>query len=634
MGFVKLTKQEFEAILPGDAFIADVPDALEVVYDIPTENTGINVRIYSTVDKRTQITREKGKDAIRVVFWDIPNDRPMGKGKKILRVDGATTIQDRIHSRIQEFMADAGKQQIIDFNYVKAVLSANSRSKFAQSLLEQVNQRGILSDGQMAYVLGETSPKGYPTLEANVKSRNPEFVQDYLDGLEEASDMDKETDQLINEAIVQRDKELAGIKSQLKPVDGNNVVLIPTTDYQDWKYPFENFNPVQSLVYPLRHHDRNMIIGANTSAGKTICAELLMDFVLANDQRIIYLSPLKSLTQEKYEDWQKRFPNEKITIMTGDYVLSEAMKKQITGSRIIVMTSEMMDSRTRKYKAEKNYWMGQVGLVIVDESHILSTNRGHAVETGIMRFTRLNFNARVLFLSATMPNVDELGHWLTTLNKKDTDVIYCNWRPVVLQMHYHEYTPARSSWGGQDYHATQVIKRRMAVDIVKSKPDEKFLVFVHDKATGRDMVRRLKNHDVNASFHSADLKMDERLSIEKSFQDKGKGLRVIVSTSTLAWGAVNEETEILMANGTKKLAKDVKAGNAICSYNEKTGKFEQDVVLNALEYEPEYDLEIELENGQTIRVDKKHPFYVRQDDGSFITKEAANLTEMDDLVIL
>ena len=66
--------------------------------------------------------QQRNADAIRIVFWDDLNDRPLGKGKKILRTEGRTRIEDRIASRLQEFLSTAGNQVIIDFDYVRAVL--------------------------------------------------------------------------------------------------------------------------------------------------------------------------------------------------------------------------------------------------------------------------------------------------------------------------------------------------------------------------------------------------------------------------------------------------------------------------------------------------------------------------------
>ena len=535
MAFVTLTKEQFEKeVLASNFRIIEDAKAKEVIYHVETTRDDVAVRIYSTVDIRTGQTRDKGTDAIRVVYWDLKNNRPIGKGKKILRVETKTTIQARIQARINEFITEVKDLEIIDFEYVKAILKFNNWAGFAVSLLDQVNERGNLSDKQLAYVLGEKNPRGKQTFEAMAIKKGfkyePEMEdeneQDSRTGTEKAARTEKA------EGLGKSEPET----SYQRPEEKKEVKLIPTSNFKEWEYPFEFFNPVQSQVFPLADTDNNMIIGANTSAGKTIAAELLMDKVLDKDKRVIYLSPLKALTQEKYDDWQVRFPNDEILIMTGDYTLTNKRKKELQAASIIVMTSEMMDSRSRKFKSEKNWWMKEVGLVIVDESHILSTERGHAVESGIMRFTYLNPDARILFLSATMPNVNELGAWLTALNNKKTDVVYSTWRPVELQKHFEPYPILTYSSGRQDYWAIQNAKRDIAVEVVLSKPDEKFLVFVHDKGTGRDIVKRLAKEGVEAEFHNADLKPQERLDIEKSFEIKGFGLRVIVSTSTLAWG--------------------------------------------------------------------------------------------------
>src|SRR3972149_254709 len=257
-------------------------------------------------------------------------------------------------------------------------------------------------------------------------------------------------------------------------------------------------------------------------------------------KKIIYTSPLKSLSAEKYNDWLKRFPNKKIIMLTGDTLYSNTEReKQMAECKmadIIICTSELLDSCTRRYYSEKYDWLHQIGLLIVDESHILTTSRGSAVEAGVMRFTSINKNARIIFLSATMPNVDELGAWLKTLNGKETKVIYSTWRPVILQFHYKEYPIIRTRFGGESYQAAQEAKKSIAIEIVKSKPTEKFLVFTHDKGIGRSLVKRFAEEGIESQFHNADLDLNERQEIESSFRKRDGGLRTMISTSTTAWG--------------------------------------------------------------------------------------------------
>jgi len=386
---------------------------------------------------------------------------------------------------------------------------------FAQSLAKTFVEKRKLSDKQLVYVVGPT-PNGRPPLQTQVIKSMNVFIA-YFENCIKNNKGNAEVP-IIREFL-------------LKPTKGQDVTLIATKEHKYYQYPFDNFNPVQSLVYPYVEVDSNVVVGANTSAGKTICAEILMDKVLAEGKKIIYLSPLKSLTQEKYEDWKIRFPDKVIEIMTGDYTLSDAQIKKLNGIDIVCMTSEMLDSRTRKFDSEKNTWLYNVGLLVCDEIHIIGTEgRGHACETGIMRFTQINPESRVLFLSATMPNVEEFGEWLTTLNGKHTGIVYCDWRPVTLQMNFVEYENIGS------YYEIRDNKIDSAIDVVLQKPNEKFLVFVHDKGTGRDIVKKFAQAGIKSMFHNADLDIENRLEIERQFKDRKEGLRVLVSTSTLAWG--------------------------------------------------------------------------------------------------
>lgn len=341
MAFVTLTKEQFEAALPEGYHVVDVARTWEVVYQIHTGWRKVGVRIYSTVDKRTGVTRDKGEDAIRVVYWDVSFDRPIGKGKKILRVEGATTIPERIGQRVEEFVRDVKKQNIVDFDYVKAILSspAVKWSSFSTSLLEQLEERGRLSDNQLAYVLGEMNPRGKRTFESVVKAEDPGFAERYIaegevdngtdggkkagagttpgeageddqrapweDGEEkgnnpEAKGAGSRAVRSAREARKDRggDEEgkvgtphgqmgtgdaLGGHPFSVLQNDGDRAQrLIPTTEYPDWKYPFPAFNPVQSEALSFRDQNINFVVSAATSCGKTVVAEFFIDHVLQN----------------------------------------------------------------------------------------------------------------------------------------------------------------------------------------------------------------------------------------------------------------------------------------------------------------------------------------------------------------
>ncbi len=311
--------------------------------------------------------------------------------------------------------------------------------------------------------------------------------------------------------------------------------LIRTEDYPFANFPFEKFNPVQSGLFSVYDKDANCIVAASTSAGKTVCGEMFMAHeVRANKNKVIYLSPLKSLSQEKLDDWNKEayhFGDLKVAICTGDYRMTAERKRELEEADIIIMTSEMLNSSSRNHKADKNQFLKQVGLVVIDESHLLGVpGRGDHLESGIMKFTEANTYARFLLLSATMPNVDEVGRWLHSLNGKSTYLLQSDYRPCKLNIHYEKYLDV--AFG---YDENESRKAHMATQIIRKHIKDKFICFVHTKKTGELLLQRLIGLGIKCDYHNANLDKDKRVKIERQFRED-PDLRVIVATSGLAQG--------------------------------------------------------------------------------------------------
>ena len=144
----------------------------------------------------------------------------------------------------------------------------------------------------------------------------------------------------------------------------------------------------------------------------------------------------------------------------------------------------------------------------------------------------------------------------------------------------------------------------------------------------------LKHNSIDTVFHNADLNLKDRLEIEQSFSDREKGLRVLISTSTLAWGSLALGTEIYLISGIKKKIQELQIGDSILSYNEQDQHLEQDFVLNTQSYMSTEQYTIELEDGTEIIADKKHPVYIKTDEGEILEKLAKDLKEGDDVVLI
>lgn len=321
--------------------------------------------------------------------------------------------------------------------------------------------------------------------------------------------------------------------------------LVEASRFPHGKYPFSHFNKVQSRVFEVHDKDCNCVIAAPTGVGKTICAELFMAHeVRKRGGKAIYLAPLRALAKEKIDDWTSEgsvFSGLKIAICTGDYRLTDARRKELEDADVIVMTSEMLSSRCRNMDSEKNEFIKNCGTLVVDESHLLTVpGRGDHLEVGLMKFAKVAKDPRIVFLSATMPNVDEIANWVAcSLVKKDTFLIVSDYRPCPLGMHWDEYEVAESHDQTEDYKVSK------AVDIIREHREDKFLVFVHAKATGERIRSALKERGIESEFHNADLEKDKRHALESRF--KHGDLRIVVATSTLAWGVNLPSRRVIIA---------------------------------------------------------------------------------------
>ena len=248
----------------------------------------------------------------------------------------------------------------------------------------------------------------------------------------------------------------------------------------------------------------------------------------------MYISPSRSLSQEKIDDWtgdHHHFKELKTSICTGDYRLTAARKKELAAADLIIMTSEMLGSRARNFKSENNDFIKEVGTLVIDESHILAyQDRGPNMEAALMKFVEINPKARIILISATMPNVKEIAEWVSySLTGRETHLLKSNWRPVPLTTHHESY------WdGARSYQENERSKVKAALQIVEDNPNDKFLLFAHTKKTGELMKKELKLAGFDSEFHNADLSSDKRIEVENRF--KTGDLPTIVATSTLAAG--------------------------------------------------------------------------------------------------
>ncbi len=173
----------------------------------------------------------------------------------------------------------------------------------------------------------------------------------------------------------------------------------------------------------------NILLASPTASGKTLIAELCaMKQVLEHGGKVIYLSPLRALASEKFEEFQKYCSITKpgggkvsVGISTGDF---DTTDNWLARYDVIITTNEKADSLLR-HRAK---WMESISAVVADEVHLLNeAARGPTLEIVLARLMQCNPHIQILALSATINNVDEIAGWL---NAKP---IVTTWRPINLK---------------------------------------------------------------------------------------------------------------------------------------------------------------------------------------------------------
>ena len=163
------------------------------------------------------------------------------------------------------------------------------------------------------------------------------------------------------------------------------------------------------------------LVTAPTGSGKTWIAEQAISRIVEKKGRCWYASPLKALTNSKYNEFSKIFGARNVGILTGD-------RKENHDAPIIVGTTEIL--RNQLYDAMHSGETLFTDLVVLDEAHFLGDAERGVVWEEIMIY--LPSRIPLLLLSATIGNAKQIAAWLSLIRSKECIVIEENKRPVPL----------------------------------------------------------------------------------------------------------------------------------------------------------------------------------------------------------
>jgi len=306
-----------------------------------------------------------------------------------------------------------------------------------------------------------------------------------------------------------------------------------------------------------KSENKNFVISSPTASGKTLLAELVMlNSVLREGRgKCLYVVPLNALANEKYRNFRAKFGGlVKVGISTGDY---ESSSRYLEKNDLSILTLEKLDSLTRVKPA----WLREISVLVVDEAHVLGEEkRGPRLEGALARFVSLNPAARIVALSATIPNAAEFAEWLNAA------LVQSEWRPVPLR---EEVLLARND---------RAVVERVLEEV---QDGSQVLVFVNTKRGSASFARKiaerlnLRTAELDeldeldkldelaerveigvddladlvrsgVAYHNSWLHPEQRKAVEEGF--RARALKVICCTPTLAMGVSLPAKTVLIRN--------------------------------------------------------------------------------------
>ena len=252
---------------------------------------------------------------------------------------------------------------------------------------------------------------------------------------------------------------------------------MPTDPPITYTFPLD---PFQQHALKAICSEENVLVTAKTGSGKTLVGEVQIAYSLRKGKRVFYTTPIKSLSNQKFNDLKKQFGS--VGIMTGDI-------KFCPNANVVIMTTEILrnllfkkDSTTKSIGLTAEISCEDLDAVIFDECHYINDrDRGHVWEEIMIL---LPPEVKMVMLSATLDHPEYFAEWLGELKQRPINLISTEYRIVPL---------THTVWYDQQFHTLmdskniyndRVYKDWLAWRLNKEKAHDKFQQKVKDARAG------------------------------------------------------------------------------------------------------------------------------------------------------
>ena len=211
------------------------------------------------------------------------------------------------------------------------------------------------------------------------------------------------------------------------------------------KYSFD-LSPFQKHAIDAITEGQHVLVTAHTGSGKTLPAEFAIEHFYNKGKKVIYTSPIKALSNQKYYEFSKKFENIDFGILTGDIKFNPE-------ANVLIMTTEILQNYLYKRinssveKSSNIYFEmdieNELGCVIFDEIHYINdADRGKVWEETIMMLPN---HVQMVMLSATIDKAEKFAGWCEQQKGSNKKVYLCSTNERVVPLHHYCYVNAPSA---------------------------------------------------------------------------------------------------------------------------------------------------------------------------------------------
>jgi superfamily II RNA helicase len=201
------------------------------------------------------------------------------------------------------------------------------------------------------------------------------------------------------------------------------------------KFEYSEFQKIAIKSIEDGHHT---LITAHTGSGKTLPAEYAIEYFTSRGKKVIYTSPIKALSNQKYNDFTKKFSNLKIGLLTGD-------NKHNPGADVLIMTTEILQNNlfNKRQSLPLDFAIdidNDLACVVFDEVHYIDdAERGTVWEQAMILLPN---HVQFIMLSATIGEKEKFAGWIERIKEKK--VVICGTNERVVPLHFYSFFTAHS----------------------------------------------------------------------------------------------------------------------------------------------------------------------------------------------